>query len=246
MCHCRHSKDSETADKWFHWWHVTVSPFENWKTFQEGISWKETLRQTEKHAKLITQVKCCNPTLSEMFMQKLKNYALGDVNPPANHWNYTQVLYLIKSVFLQQITALWWYLGRWTLNGIRAILLTHCVLDLPVYDYTGQWMEEERVAYEEGGIGGQVMGTDDSARGDVQMHRLAYTTVPCNPPRKWSISSIYDCSIFAVLVPFVCAWRAWLWSLGISPQTNTFKGIPCGKPAVYWLVKGESPFHGRT
>lgn len=23
MCHCRHSKDRETADKWFYWWHLT-------------------------------------------------------------------------------------------------------------------------------------------------------------------------------------------------------------------------------
>lgn len=29
MCHCRHSKGWETADKWFYWWHVTdaLSPF---------------------------------------------------------------------------------------------------------------------------------------------------------------------------------------------------------------------------
>lgn len=102
---------------------------------------------------------------------------------------------------------------------------------------------EERVAYEEGGMGA---GHENRqvCPGDVQMHRLAYTTAPCNPPRKRSISSIWDCSIFAVHDLFVSAWRVWLWSLGISAQTNTFKWIPCGKPAVCWLVKGESPLCG--
>lgn len=77
---------------------------------------------------------------------------------------------------------------------------------------------------------------------DVQMHRLAYTTVPCNPPHKWSISSIYDCSIFAVPDPFVCLWRVWLWSLGISAQTNTFICSHVGNQQSAGWSKGNPLF----
>lgn len=79
--------------------------------------------------------------------------------------------------------------------------------------------------------------------GDVQMHRLAYTTAPCNPPRKRSISSIWDCSIFAVPDPFVSAWRvcdSGLWE-SLHRQTHS-NGSHVGNQQSAGWSKGNPLF----
>lgn len=92
-------------------------------------------------------------------------------------------------------------------------------------------------------MGGQVVGTDTCAQGMYKC-RLAYTKVLHNPPRTWSIHLFTTVLYLQFLTPLyvcdVCLTLKPSWSLGISAQTNTFRYIPCGKPVICRLVKGES------
>lgn len=103
------------------------------------------------------------------------------------------------------------------------LVFSHFVPDLPACDCTDRQMEggQRKGLHmrKEGWRTGH--GNRQFCPGNVQMHRLAYTTVPRNPAHKRSISSIYDCSIFAVRDPFVCVW---LWSLGISDRQTLSNG----------------------
>lgn len=99
---------------------------------------------------------------------------------------------------------------------------------------------EEGAAYEGWRAG---HGNRRVCPGDVQMHRLAYTTAPCNPPHKRSISSIWDCSIFAVPDPFVSAWRvcdSGLWE-SLHRQTHS-NGSHVGNQQSAGWSKGNPLF----